>query len=125
MVINESEIKYIKLPGRDLKWLVHPDSNYSNKFSLNTVLIHSGETVKPAHSHPNDEEVVYVVSGEGKVMIDNETSRISMGSVIIFPQNSIHMVKNTGDSDLKLICYFTSPVKLEDYLFYEDISFSE
>ncbi len=125
MVIHESEVETLDLPGRKLKWLIHPDQKISEKFSLNTVTIKSGETVKPAHSHPDDEEVIYVVSGEGKVMIDSDVYSISAGSVILFPQGSIHMVRNSGSMDMKLICFFTSPVSLANYKFHKDIPFPE
>lgn len=124
-VIHESEVETIDLPGRALKWLIHPSQIISEKCAFNTVTIKSGETVKPAHSHPNAEEVIYVVSGEGKVMIDNEVHNIKAGSVILFPQGSIHMVRNSGSEAMKLMCFFTSPVTLSDYKFYEDVQFLE
>jgi len=124
-VIHESEVETLNLPGRALKWLIHPSQKISDKCSMNTVTINSGETVKPAHYHPNSEEVIYVVSGEGKVMIDNEVHIIKTGTTILFPQGSIHMVRNSGSEALKLICFFTSPVTLEDYKFYEDVPFLE
>ena len=125
MVLHESEVETLDLPGRKLKWLVHPDQKISDKFSLNTVTIKSGETVKPAHSHPNDEEVIYVVSGEGKVMIDKEVFKIKAGSVIFFPKACIHMVRNSGPVDMKLICYFTAPVSLANYKFHREVEFPE
>ena len=124
-VIHESDVETIDLPGRALKWLIHPSQILSDKCALNTVTIKSGETVKPAHSHPDAEEVIYVVSGEGKVMIDDEVHLIKAGSVVLFPQGSIHMVRNSGKSALKLMCFFTSPVTLADYKFYEDVLFLE
>jgi quercetin dioxygenase-like cupin family protein len=58
-------------------------------------------------------------------MIDSNVYTIKAGSVIIFPQGAIHMVRNSGKTDMKLICFFTSPVSLADYKFHEDISFPE
>ena len=34
--------------------------------------IEPGETVRPAHSHPNGEEVIYIVRGNGRVMVEGE-----------------------------------------------------
>ncbi len=124
-IIYEERIKKEELPGRSLKWLITPDMNVSLKFSLNTVVIKPGNTVKPAHAHPEMEELIYVTSGNGKVYIDGNVREIRKGTAVLFEPGSIHMVRNDGKKDIKLICVFIPPATMDDYRYFEDIEFPE
>jgi uncharacterized cupin superfamily protein len=64
--------------------------------SVCVIRVLPGETVRPAHSHPNSEELIYIITGSGKVMIENEVGEVKSGSAILFEQGKIHMLKNTG-----------------------------
>ena len=122
-IVYEDQLEAQNLPGRDLKWLFTPEMNVSGNFSMNVVTISPGNTVKPAHSHPGPEEVIYIVSGEGSVLIDGEVHDLRTGTAVLFKAGSIHMVRNTGQEDMKIVCFFTPPATLEDYTFYEDVEF--
>jgi uncharacterized cupin superfamily protein len=124
-VINEKDIETIALPGRDLKWLVTPDMNQSDQLAFNVVNIKSGNTVKPAHSHKNHEELVYILSGSGKAYIDGTVYAIEAGTAILFSAGSIHMLRNSGDVDMKVACFFTPSATLKDYTFHEEVDFPE
>jgi uncharacterized cupin superfamily protein len=124
-VINEKDIETIALPGRDLKWLVTPDMNQSDKLAFNVVNIKSGNTVKPAHSHKNHEELVYILSGSGKAFIDGNVYAIEAGTAILFSAGSVHMLRNSGDVDMKVACFFTPSATLKDYTFHPEIEFPE
>jgi uncharacterized cupin superfamily protein len=124
-VINEKDIETIALPGRDLKWLVTPEMNQSDQLAFNVVNIKSGNTVKPAHSHKNHEELVYILSGSGKAYIDGTVYAIEAGTAILFSAGSIHMLRNSGDVDMKVACFFTPSATLKDYTFHEEVEFPE
>jgi uncharacterized cupin superfamily protein len=124
-VINEKDIETIALPGRDLKWLVTPEMNQSDQLAFNVVNIKSGNTVKPAHSHKNHEELVYILSGSGKAYIDGTVYAIEAGTAILFSAGSIHMLRNSGDVDMKVACFFTPSATLKDYTFHEEVDFPE
>ena len=124
-VVYEDEIPVQNLPGRDLKWLFTPDMNVSENFSMNVVTIHPGFTVKPAHSHPEKEEVVYIISGKGEAYIDGNIYDIHGGTAVFFPKKSIHMLRNSGDEDMKVACFFTPQATLKDYAFHENAKFPE
>ena len=123
IIVYEDQIEAQKLPGRDLKWLFTPEMKASENFSMNVVTINPGNTVKPAHAHPGPEEIIYIVSGEGSVLIDGEVYDLRTGTAVLFKAGSIHMVRNTGQEDMKIVCFFTPPATLEDYTFYEDVEF--
>lgn len=124
-VVNEKDIETIVLPGRDLKWLVTPEMNQSDRLSFNVVNIKPGNTVKPAHSHKNHEELVYILSGSGNAYIDGKVYDIETGTALLFSEGSIHMLRNAGDVDMKVACFFTPSATLKDYTFHEGVEFPE
>ena len=122
-VINENDVEAKDLPGRSLKWLYTPDMKQAEGFTFNVVIIEPGNTVKPAHSHKNNEELIYIVSGTGKAYIDGDVYDVSAGSAVLFSKGSVHMVRNSGSEDMKVACFFTPPATLDDYSFHEEIEF--
>lgn len=124
-IIYENQIEVQHLPGRDLRWLFTPEQNASEAFSMNVVVIKPGCTVTPAHSHPLKEEVIYVVDGSGRAYIDGSVYEIHTGTAVLFPKKSVHMLRNTGSADMKVVCFFTPQATLADYEFHEQVVFPE
>ena len=124
-VINENDVEAKELPGRSLKWLYTPEMKQAEGFTFNVVTLDPGNTVKPAHSHKNNEELIYIVSGTGKAYIDGNVYEVSAGSAVLFSKGSVHMVRNSGSEDMKVACFFTPPATLDDYSFHEEIEFPE
>ncbi len=53
--------------------------------TLGVVTIHPGKR-NPFHSHPNREELLYVVSGEGEHKLGDEVFHLTPGAVIRIPR---------------------------------------
>ena len=64
------------------------------------ILLHKGNRMS-YHSHNNRNEVWIVVSGEGRVIVDGMTEKVSIGDVITVEAKSKHTI--IADSELKLI----------------------
>jgi uncharacterized cupin superfamily protein len=122
-VINENDVEAQELPGRSLKWLYTPEMKQAEGFTFNVVVIEPGNTVKPAHSHKNNEELIYIVSGAGEAYIDGKVCEVSAGSAVLFSKGSVHMLRNSGSEDMKVACFFTPAATLDDYSFHEEIEF--
>lgn len=124
-LVNERDIEEIDVPGRKLRWLFHPESGIAKYCSMNIVTIASGEAVRPAHAHPNGEEIIYVVSGNGQVLVEGEVGVLREGSAVLFSRGSVHMVRNNGPEPLKLACFFAPPADFSSYRYHEEISFPD
>ncbi|HEX8675830.1 MAG TPA: cupin domain-containing protein [Segetibacter sp.] len=124
-IINENDVPEVEHPGRFMRWLANADSLQANNLSVCVIRVLPGEAVRPAHSHPNSEELIYIINGNGKVMIENEVGEVSAGSAILFEQGKIHMLKNTGDIEMKVICFFAPATNIDNYKTFDDISFPE
>lgn len=124
-LIHEDEVPETRQPGRYMRWLTDAAPLSSDLMSVCIIRVLPGESVHPAHSHPKSEEMIYIVAGSGKVMIENEVAEVKTGTAVLFQEGKIHMLKNTGDIEMKVICFFAPATSLDNYKTFEDISFPE
>lgn len=122
-LVREETIEEVDVPGRKLRWLFHPESGIAKYCSMNVVVIAPGQTVRPAHEHPNGEEIIYVVSGSGQVLVEQEVDTLSEGCAVLFSSGSVHMVRNTGARPLKLVCFFAPPADFDSYRYHDEVTF--
>ena len=123
-VIHESQVNEKQVPGRYLRWVVDHKDGLDGKFCSCCIMrVEPGQTVRPAHCHPKGEEMLYIINGSGKVYIDGIIYQFREGSVILFEQGKVHMVRNTGSEELKVACFFAPATDLESYEYHPKIDF--
>jgi mannose-6-phosphate isomerase-like protein (cupin superfamily) len=122
-LVHENDVPEVALPGRHLRWIVTAENMNAKCSSACIIRVPPGETVKPAHSHPNGEEVIYIIRGSGRVYIEGKIEAVREGTTVLFPQGAIHMLQNTGKDEMKVICFFAPPSDLTTYKFFPDIEF--
>ena len=123
-VIHESEVPEKAVPGRFLRWIVEPVNGIKSDDCASCVMrVEPGSTVKPAHSHPDCEELIYFIKGEGHVYVDGLITPVEAGSAVLFEKNSVHMVRNSGKEEMKVVCFFSAATNLSKYQFHEDVDF--
>jgi uncharacterized cupin superfamily protein len=125
LVIHESEAPEKDLPGRRLRWLVRPDTTGTEFCAVNMVRLAPGATVSPAHSHNANEEVIYIVSGSGQILIDGTVYELRAGSIAVLPKQKIHMLRNTDKEEMKVVCFFAPPTDTSEYVFHDSVQFPE
>ena len=125
LVVDEDDVDALDLPGRRLSWLITADAVGAEHCSMCMIRVAPGQTVRPAHSHPNGEEAIYIISGSGRAMIDGTVHEVRAGSAVLFPQGQVHMLQNSGADDMKVVCFFAPPSSLETYRFFDDIDFPD
>ena len=123
--IHETEAKEIDLEGRALRWVVSDDTLKAAHCSACVIRVAPGERVRPAHSHPNGEEVIYIVHGTGRVLVDGEVRSVEAGTTVLFPQGAVHMLHNTGSEEMKVVCFFAPPTNLSNYKLHQGVDFPE
>jgi len=125
-VIHETDVAEKKVPGRYLRWVVDRASadGLDGQFCSCCIMrVEPGQTVNPAHCHPDGEEMLYIIHGEGKVYIDGIIYPFKEGSVVMFEKGKIHMVRNTGSEELKVACFFAPASNLDEYEFHPEVDF--
>lgn len=61
-----------------------------------------GEVIEP-HSHPDFEELYYILSGYGIMTIGEEKKEISRNDVVYIPQEDVHTLMNTAEVPLRFL----------------------
>ena len=123
-IIHENDVPEKSVPGRFLRWIVDKNCGLDSKFCSCCIMrVLPGSTVQPAHSHPNGEELIYFISGEGKVYVDGIIKPVSEGTAVLFEQGSIHMVRNSGTQEMKVACFFAPASSLDEYEFHPEVLF--
>jgi len=122
-IVAESSVEALDLPGRLLRWVVTNENVGAKHCSMCVIEVQPGQTVRPAHSHPNGEEVIYIVQGSGRVMIEGEVEPVKAGCAVLFPQGKIHMLQNSGNELMKVACFFAPATGLDNYKFFDDVEF--
>ena len=59
--------------------------------------------------HPNTDQMLFFVDGEGEAILDGETRKVEEHDVVFVPAGTRHNFKNTGDEDLKLFTVYAPP----------------
>jgi quercetin dioxygenase-like cupin family protein len=62
----------------------------------------------PRHSHAWEHEV-FVVSGLGKIVLENSESALSEGDAVLVHPNEIHQFVNDSPSLMRMICVIPRP----------------
>ncbi len=125
VVVDENDMEVLDLPGRRLRWLVTKDNVDAVHCSMCMIQIAPGQTVRPAHSHPNGEEVIYIITGAGRVLVGDDVRPVRAGTTVLFPQCVVHMLHNTGSVEMKVVCFFAPPTGFDNYRMHEDVDFPD
>ena len=123
-IASLENIPPIKLAGRDLQWLVTPESIGAAKLSIAIMNCHPQAIVRPMHAHRDIEEVILILEGEGEAWVDGNRASFKKGDAVLFPANSRHQVRNTGSVALRTASIFSAPTSPDDYVVFADDAFA-
>jgi mannose-6-phosphate isomerase-like protein (cupin superfamily) len=87
---------------RDTYFLIDPDTSPSRNLKMGyTIVYPTGKTT--GHSHDDMEEVYFIVSGRGKMVIGTDEFSIQTGDAFYVPFGEFHTTYNTGIEPLTLL----------------------
>ncbi len=59
------------------------------------------------HNHPGAEEIIYVLSGQGEQMVDDQQAvKIGPGDCVFIPDGIYHSTLNTGSEPMRLLIIY-------------------
>ena len=89
---------------------VGPEVNGATKFSGGVVDLPAGQG-HSRHNHPGAEEIIFVISGEGEQMVEDEagtphTRKVGPGTTVFIPESRFHSTLNTGSGPMQLFVVY-------------------
>jgi quercetin dioxygenase-like cupin family protein len=84
--------------------------------TINVARLIEGAEVKP-HIHKTHNEMVHVLKGSGKMLINSKWIDVQPGTFHFNPMNKVHATKNNGKEPLVIYSIFTPSMKETDRYF--------
>jgi oxalate decarboxylase/phosphoglucose isomerase-like protein (cupin superfamily) len=109
--VHPSDVETMVFDWGAIKWMSEPRVTRTAGFTMGVVLLEPGKG-HARHNHPGCEEVLYVVSGRGRQMIDIDGERweeVGEGDAVHIPPDVFHATVNTGWEPLKLLAVYCPP----------------
>ncbi|MFC4542151.1 cupin domain-containing protein [Halosolutus amylolyticus] len=91
-----------------LKWLSTPAVTGGDRFSAGVVKLKPGKGHE-RHTHPESDEILYVLRGTGEQEVADETREITAGEMVFVPEGVEHGTVNTGWEPLLLLAVYAPP----------------
>ena len=91
-----------------LKWMSTPDVTGGERFSAGVVKLEPGKGHE-RHTHPDSDEILFVIRGEGEQEVADETRDIEAGDMVFVPEGVEHGTVNTGWEPLLLLAVYAPP----------------
>lgn len=96
-----------------LRELLHPDKlDVDLRYSLAHARIAAGMTSTPHRLASS--EVYYILSGHGRMGIDEETRDVLPGDMIYIPPGARQFIEACGDDELTFLCIVDPAWRVED-----------
>ncbi len=93
--------------------LLHPaKTRIAVGYSLAHATVKPGERTKPHRLKTT--EVYYLLQGQGRMHIEEETCEVTALSAIYIPPHAIQWIENTGAADLVFLCIVDPAWRRED-----------
>ena len=101
MKINNIDGEVVK----DNETYLLKDNTSLKNLVVSSTTLHPGKSTR-GHSHAGQEEVYMIMSGSGRMQLDDNEFDISGGEMVLIEDGVFHRVHNTGEKDLYFVCIF-------------------
>ena len=94
---------YITKDGSHIRELMHPSQHTANNQSFAEAIVPI-DIETQLHKHLKSEEIYHITQGEGLMTLGDKVFSVGYGDTICIQTDTAHKIKNTGTTDLKIIC---------------------
>ena len=103
-----------KFPWGAAVWLTEPDGKTMSRVTVGLITFYPF-SIQPEHSHRREEQVIYVISGEGEHEVDGTRYPLATGNYFHVRPHARHVVINNSAKELRvLVMYIYSPLSSFD-----------
>jgi len=107
VVTDAAALPVESTPWGTLQWVCNAKLMPGAQQTVGLATILPGKS-NPLHFHPNCEEILHVLSGQGTHSIEGRTVSLKAGMTIRIPAGAKHNLVNTGTEPLKTLVSFSS-----------------
>lgn len=112
--IEPEDVETLQFDWGRIKWLSAPDVTGTEQLSAGVVQLAPKEGHE-RHNHPDSEEILYVISGEGVQTVDDEERHITAGEMVHIPAGIYHSTINATWEPLRVFAVY-APAGPEEVL---------
>jgi oxalate decarboxylase/phosphoglucose isomerase-like protein (cupin superfamily) len=106
-IVYGDDVESVVFDWGVVKILSEPAITGAGRFSFGMVVLAPGKGHE-RHNHPGAEEIIYVMSGEGEQMVDDQPPiQVRPGASIYIPADVYHSTLNTGWEPLRLLIVYS------------------
>jgi mannose-6-phosphate isomerase-like protein (cupin superfamily) len=105
---HERDVEGVPRPGRVVQPFVGADKG-AELLSAGVVSFPANSDSDP-HMHAVEEEILYVIEGEGALVCDGVERPLEPGAYVFVPPGVEHFVRNSGNEPIKFFYAFSPPV---------------
>ena len=112
--VSASDVKHDKLDWGTLGWVCHPPNTGATQLTVLEVEFAAGGGHN-FHRHPNQEEVIYVMSGEIEQWLEQESRTLRAGDSLFIESGIVHATFNKSSEGARLIAILSPCVGESGY----------
>jgi len=107
--MQPQELPVIKIGQLEIRYLM--DGTVSGAgMGMFELTVPAGARVPPAHSHTDNEEIVYVLEGRLRYSVDGEVRDLKPGERMYTPRGSVHGFSNPHDRPARALIVLTPDI---------------
>jgi putative monooxygenase len=106
---NVASCTVYRLPGRDWYYLLGPLNSAAKNLVFGLAEFPGGTQAAP-HTHADEEEIIYILSGMGTAIAGEQEIVLAPGVAVFIPPGLAHQIRVDGQEPLKLVTLFSPPV---------------
>ena len=107
--VKKQDTEAFELPAREWLHYVGPAITGAKNSTVGFSVFPAGSAPE-GHVHPTQEEVIYIVSGTGKLVSPANTVDLEPGTVVYTKIGTHHQTVNDGTEPLTMVTSFSPPV---------------
>ncbi|HEV7300045.1 MAG TPA: TIM barrel protein [Tepidisphaeraceae bacterium] len=104
---QDVEAKQVVEDWGSLRWLANGSVGNVQGLTLGRVVIKKGKS-NPRHAHPGAEEVLYLLSGQLRHTIGDQSVMLNPGDTVAIPDGVFHNAYSIGDEDADMIVAYST-----------------
>jgi mannose-6-phosphate isomerase-like protein (cupin superfamily) len=112
IIVHLSEVEgEVRDPPRISRLLLSGHNVGAKNASMGVNVTAIGSMI-PDHKHEDSEELMYIVSGHARLVIEDgqEVYEVGPDTAIYSPLGVMHRLENIGDTELKLVWVYSPPL---------------